>query len=122
MLCFDSDLLIGFLKNEVAATKFLEKNPGIISIIAAHEVFFGAKTKKEQSIAEAFLREFNVQPYNWREMAATVKIQQRLLRRGKPIGKGDELIAGTCIANNFTLVTRNKKHFSRIKGLKVKKW
>jgi len=38
------------------------------------------------------------------------------------IGDADTLIAAFCIANGFTLVTNNTKHFTHIEGLKLADW
>ena len=42
-----------------------------------------------------------------------------LYKKGTPIGEVDEMIAGICLANNASILTNNKKHFSKVKGLKV---
>ena len=39
--------------------------------------------------------------------------------RGQPIDPEDSMIAGICIKSDQTLLTRNIKHFSRIKELKL---
>lgn len=38
------------------------------------------------------------------------------------IGESDLLIASIAMANEQTLVTRNKKHFEKILGLKIEGW
>ena len=45
-----------------------------------------------------------------------------LKRDGKLIADSDILIAAYCIANGYTLVTRNTKDFARIKNLKIVNW
>ena len=46
-------------------------------------------------------------------------LRSTLNKAGIRIEDIDIFIAATCIAHNASLVTRNIKHFSRIKGLKV---
>ncbi|MFX1520042.1 MAG: type II toxin-antitoxin system VapC family toxin [Promethearchaeota archaeon] len=41
---------------------------------------------------------------------------------GKPIDLRDALIAGIALVNEYTLVTKNIKHFERITGLNVETW
>ena len=41
-----------------------------------------------------------------------------LLREGKSLATPDALIAATCIDRVFCLMTRNRKDFSRVKGIK----
>jgi predicted nucleic acid-binding protein len=47
------------------------------------------------------------------------KLSQELLRKGKLTQDQDLMIAAICIAHNVTLITKNKKHFENIPGLKV---
>jgi tRNA(fMet)-specific endonuclease VapC len=42
--------------------------------------------------------------------------------KSNPIGESDLLIASIVLANKQVLITRNKKHFERISGLKVEDW
>lgn len=45
-----------------------------------------------------------------------------LVRVGEPIGVADSMIAATALANDLTLVTRNQKHFKRVRGLRIAGW
>ncbi|MBI3974183.1 MAG: type II toxin-antitoxin system VapC family toxin [Chloroflexi bacterium] len=45
-----------------------------------------------------------------------------LHRRGRLIGEVDTLIAGTALAHNLAVVSRNTAHFSRVPGLVVVDW
>lgn len=46
-------------------------------------------------------------------------IWKELESRGKPIPFNDIFIAATCMTNNAVLWTKNRKHFQKIKGLKL---
>jgi len=50
------------------------------------------------------------------------KEKARLRKLGAIIDEFDLLIGATAIANNFTLVTKNLKHFERLENLKVVDW
>ena len=41
---------------------------------------------------------------------------------GSPVDDMDLLIASTAMTLNYTLVTNNEKHYSKIKGLKIENW
>ena len=43
-------------------------------------------------------------------------------RGGEVIGIEDVLIGATALENDFTVVTRNVRHFSRLDGLVVESW
>jgi predicted nucleic acid-binding protein len=46
-------------------------------------------------------------------------VRQRLARKGVPIGMADSLIAGIALVNNLPLLTRNRKHFENVEGLRL---
>ncbi len=46
-------------------------------------------------------------------------IRGELQRRGEAIGDPDLLIAATALDHDLTLLTRNRKHFTRIPNLKL---
>ena len=50
------------------------------------------------------------------------QIYIKLKQNGQLIGDADILIAAYCIANGYTLVTKNIRDFSRIDGLKYVDW
>jgi tRNA(fMet)-specific endonuclease VapC len=52
----------------------------------------------------------------------TGKIYNELKENGKMLDIADQFIAGIVISNNETLITRNTKHFSRIRRLKSEAW
>jgi tRNA(fMet)-specific endonuclease VapC len=45
-----------------------------------------------------------------------------LRKTGQTIGIEEVLIAASALANQYTVVTANTRHFSRIKALKVENW
>ena len=59
-------------------------------------------------------------PFNVWEKAVEVYIS--LKSKGQLIGDADILIASYCLANDYTLVTRNINDFERIDGLKIVNW
>lgn len=131
MKVLDSDFLVAVLRNEDGARKKSEeikeyKGVLAITVLNAQEVFFGclisSNPTENYSIAEKFLNQFEILDYNYNSMLETIKIKAALRRNGESIEILDEMIAGICLANNATLVTRNTRHFSKISGLKIEKW
>ncbi len=50
------------------------------------------------------------------------RIKADLERRGQPIGDFDASIVAHALAVDAVVVTRNVRHFSRIRGLGVEDW
>ncbi len=50
------------------------------------------------------------------------QIYADLKKRGRLIEDSDILIAASCLAHDYTLVTNNTKHFEHIKGLDIVDW
>lgn len=130
MYCLDSDFLIDYLNEDARAAQLYEQiqRSGVrvvTTIITAREVLLGALNRGSQAqynTAEALFLSLDVLSYDWIEMLATIRLQKELTQKGQSIGTSDEMITGICLAHNLTLVTRNAKHFAKIKGLKTKSW
>jgi predicted nucleic acid-binding protein len=60
-----------------------------------------------------------VLPFGAEEARVAAEIRQQVQSEGQPIGMADYMIAAVCIASDAVLLTRNRKHFDRIKGLKL---
>ncbi len=71
---------------------------------------------------DALLRTVTILPFGREEAEAAARVQAALEASGQVIGPRDTLIAGTCLAANATLVTRNTREFGRVQGLKVVSW
>lgn len=128
MICLDSSFLIDFLRNDASAAnrvKFLEDESFSISSISVFEVALGFHLMKEFSSAkyEKFIdvvREMDVLNLDLRASILSSKISASLIKEGKTINQSDCLIAGTMISNGVNnILTKDKAHFDRIKGIKV---
>jgi len=78
----------------------------------------GKRRKQLQSLVEMV----HVIPFGHQEAYFSAQIRSSLEKQGVPIGPLDNLIAGTALANNCTLVTHNCKEFNRVKGLNSVDW
>ncbi len=56
------------------------------------------------------------------DMDVAAKIYAERKTRGAPIDDADLVIAAQCVANGYTLVTHNTKHFKGIKDLRLEDW
>lgn len=60
----------------------------------------------------------------WDKAAADefARLQARLLDSGSPIGGNDAMIGAHALSLCRVLVTNNRKHFSRVPGLRLENW
>lgn len=121
----DTDVIINYLRARFKLKKeFLEEGAGI-SIITLGELIYGAyKSNLPQrsiKIALGFIRESNLQIIDLSQEAIFDFGQRKaeLEKSGLRLEDFDLLIAATAKVLNLTLITGNRKHFKRIKGLKI---
>ncbi len=131
MVCLDSDFLIAFLRgNPEAERKILQlKQSGerlTITPISATELYFGAiKADRTDGIEKTklFLSMLELLEFDLAAAEKTGEVIATLEKKGQRIGDKDELTAGIALRHcENTIITRNKKHFEKIPGIKVEKW
>ena len=97
------------------------------SSICIMELRFGSALREDfekfwQKISKEIISRVNIIPIGAKEASAAGDILADLRKSGNVIGLEDVLIAASAITNQFTVVTANIRHFSRIKGLEVENW
>ncbi|MGI0088383.1 MAG: type II toxin-antitoxin system VapC family toxin [Nitrosotalea sp.] len=130
MTCFDTDFLISCLHNEPDAIKKLEDiqagqdGSAATTTVNAAELWKGAyrAKDKENEITKVghLLDLFELITLD-RDSARVVG-ELDVATKSKTIGESDLFIASIVLVNKQTLITRNKKHFTRIPGLRVEGW
>jgi tRNA(fMet)-specific endonuclease VapC len=127
MIFIDSDCIIDFLRGDESAVKIISKYVGEIvsSELNSFEVFFGIFNKKNISkneliFAERFFENIEVFAFDSQCGKIAARLLTDLKKKGIEINQNDCLIASVMIKNGVDkIITRNKKHFERIKELKV---
>jgi len=125
MICIDSDCIIDFLKGNEKVIKTIEKykNEICTTEINAFEIFFGAYrkfSKEEINEASRFFNSIDVLSFDKPCGKISAEILSSLLKQGKEIEQNDCFIASIMIKNHVKkIITRNKKHFSKIKDIEV---
>ena len=110
----DSDVIIWHLRGRNEVTEMLKGMqpygvPGC-SAISILEVEMGMK-KSEEEKTSRFLKALKVFEVNREVASQAAKIARDQKPKGLTMGLGDAIIAGTCLLNNLTLVTYNRKHY-----------
>ena len=123
MMVADSDVLIDFLRgrgewpNRIALE--LESGSFATTAITAFELRSGARTPRQARDVETLLDAMTILPFGPEAAAAAAQVRRQVEAKGQPIGMADYMIAGTCIAVSGVLLTRNRRHFERVSGLKL---
>jgi len=125
----DSDLTIDFLRSKPQAVSIIKRISGQdikISIASWIEVMYGIRKSKIagqkqlgefQQLLES--RKISILPLEEKVADEFVSLKLDLEKKGERLADFDLFIAATAVAHDLTLVTGNKKHFSRVLGLKL---
>ena len=127
MVCIDTSFIIdlfrgqSFAKSEMAK---LEANDEIVSVASPTimELISNAtlnENKKEKEEIIKFLSSVIILNLEKESAILSGEIEAHLMLAGETIGIVDIMIGAIAKHNNETLITRNKKHFEKIPGLKV---
>ena|SRR5208283_4731907 len=116
----DSDVLIDISRGNQSARKYIDalKEAWVISQVSALELIVGARDKRDLANIDTFLSAYVIVPLR---DSSGKKAYDLLKMYAKTHGLQvfDSLIAATAIEEDLTLVTRNRRHFGAIKGLRL---
>ena len=125
----DTDTCVFAIKRWPAVRTRLERlspdDLGVSSITLAELLFGAAKSSRlehTRASVAAFLRPFEILPFDQDAAAAYADTRLQLERAGRPIGERDLLIASIARSRRLTVVTHNVREFSRVAGLTVEDW
>ena len=122
----DTDWVIDYLHRAERTVRRLEEllPQGVgLSVVSLAELYDGlAGSTNPDADAEAqrlFLEAVEVVPLDDAACRVFGAERARLRGEGNTIGDMDILIGATAIANNLTLLTNNRRHFERMRGLSI---
>lgn len=128
MKVLDSDTCIGILRGrtEVLARRAAESDDVVTTWVTASELFYGA-AKSVQPEANAalvvrFLGTLAVLPPDLMSARLFGEVKARLASDGLMIADADLFIAAVALSRGATLVTGNRRHYERIRGLSIEDW
>src|SRR3989344_6009478 len=127
MICMDTDSIIDVFKKEPNILKLIGgTNDDICStIINYQEIMFGLdieniKHVSEENFYDSFFDGIFLLLLDKTSSKKSADIFWSLKKQGRIIEKSDCMIAGILLSRGINkIITRNKKHFENIKGLKV---
>lgn len=126
----DTDILSLFLRGDVQVISRFEeyvREYGQInlSIITFYEIVSGLKhrdARKQLAMFLEFAAQNNVVPLTVSSVSASAEMYALTRAKGTPVDDIDLLIAGIAQANDWILVTHNRKHYEKIDGLEIEDW
>lgn len=122
MTVADTDVLIDYLagKGEAdAVERLLHRGALRTTVISRFELLSGAKNPKQLARLVQLLAAVPSLGLDDAAADAASEIRRSLERSGNPIRMADSLIAGIVISNTGTLLTRNRRHFERVPGMRL---
>ncbi len=129
MACLDSDVLIDFLRNKKEVVSKIDKirvNGEKLSTTSVNsfELFKGIPYQSKVSIEaiKGFLANLKIYNFNYSASEKSAEIFNDLKTNGEIIELPDIMIASIAIENGEPFLTNNKKHFERIKDLKLEEF
>lgn len=123
MIIADTDILIDYLndRSPVAerVAELIQTESLQTSSINCFELLSGARPGKRGDRARHLVENIAVLPLDLASAKRAAEIRQSLEAGGDAIGMADSLIAGIALANDLPLMTRNRKHFEAVEGLRL---
>jgi toxin FitB len=115
-MLIDSNIIIYAAQDEQQAIRdFVAKHSPAVSVVSYVEVLgYQGLTPEARQHFETFFAAARILPITQEVIEQAVR-----LRQSKKMTLGDALIAGTVLANNLTLVTRNTRDFDWIAGIRL---
>jgi tRNA(fMet)-specific endonuclease VapC len=122
MFIADTDVLIDFLRGAGEAERInIELNTGSLcaTAITAFELWAGAKNPQQAAMVESLIAAISILSLDYSAAKRAAEIHRNLSLAGTSIGMADSLIAGIAIDRDAILITRKRKHYQRVSGLKL---
>jgi tRNA(fMet)-specific endonuclease VapC len=123
MIVADTDVLIDFLAgHDPAAERVaveLQSDAFATTVVTRFELLAGARDRTGQELILRLLDAMLTLPLDRPAADRAAEIQRALGRKGDGIGMADSLIAGIVLTRDAMLLTRNRRHFERVEGLKL---
>jgi len=122
MIVADTDVLIDFLAGaEPQASRVGDEiEVGLATTaVTRFELRAGVRSPRQERAVAGLLEALMVLPLDALSADRAAAVRLKLEEAGVGIGMADSLIAGIALAHGATLLTRNRRHFERVDGLKL---
>jgi len=126
-VCLDTDILVDLLRDNPEVVKWIEDNKDkfefVTTVVNVFELYSGAYKakdgKKKIKDVEELIEKLTILDFLIKDSKEAGRFRVILEKKGKIIDIRDLFIGTIALTNGCSLKTNNKKHFSRIEGLRV---
>ena len=123
MTIADTDVLIDFLTGHDPAARHvaleLERGHLRTTVITQFELLCGARNARQEAMIRQLLAGVPAFPLDPEAADQAARVRKSLEKAGETVGMADSLIAGIVLSRDATLLTRNRRHFERVSGLRL---
>ena len=125
MILADTDVLIDYLNDIQPMADIVRKQIVTDNLqttaVSCFELLSGVGQGRRGHAARALVEGVACLPLNRQSASRAAEVSVSLTARGMSIPTADSLIAGIALAHDLPLLTRNRKHFEAIEGLRLVK-
>jgi len=124
----DTDTISFALRGQGAvASELRRRSPSEIctSSVVVGELELGVARRRSRKLRrqlDGFYTGLEVLSYDVEAARRYGQLAAALLASGAPIGVEDTMVAAHALSRGLVLVTHNRRHFERVKGLHVEDW
>jgi tRNA(fMet)-specific endonuclease VapC len=128
-VCLDTDVLIDYLRKpsdevkRIMESVFERKVSACTTSVNAFEIWLGAHLapKKAELVrdTEDFFGQLEVVNFDYESSVEAGRVLADLRKRGETIEIRDLFVGCVCKVSGMPLITRNLKHYRRVRGLMV---
>lgn len=120
IVCLDTDIVVDMLRGKGPLSDFLSvaSQGTCTTSITMLELYYGAyksESKSDIALVDALNIDLAIVDIEHHDMKLAGRIMAELEKRGKKLEFRDVLIGTICINRGFSILTRNKKHFERLR-------
>ncbi|MEM9857411.1 MAG: type II toxin-antitoxin system VapC family toxin [Bacteroidota bacterium] len=120
----DTGIFIDYLRARDKSKTILQDLPDnvelYISSITLYELYMGAISAQKWVDVKTLTEDIPVLPFTKTIAEKAAIVYQELKKENKIIEFRDIFIAATALVHDLPILTRNKKHFTRVDGLKLR--
>jgi len=123
MIVADTDVLIDFLADRAPAAERvaveLETRSFGTTVVTRFELLAGARDRTAEGLVRRLLDSLPVIRLDRESADRAAEVRLLMERRGEGMGMADSLIAGMVLTHDALLLTRNRRQFERVDGLRL---